>query len=1563
MSKTVNLSTYYYNKNDIDTKLAEYYKKTEIDTKLSNKSKVSFTPKKTSGIEIGTINIDGTDTKIYQQDNNTTYTAESTASNIKMNGTQSAGSSTTYARGDHVHPTDTSRAASNHTHGNLQNNGKVGTSNNASKNVVTDSNGTLTTEDKPTIPTASSTASDIKVNGTQSAGTSSNFAKADHVHPTDTSRAASNHVHGNINNNGTITNAAYKNVVTDADGKITTEAKPTIPTKTSDLTNDSGFITSVSGKADKTGGVAQVTDANSNNYTNIGSMSSGATQQTINDNINTKFGNAIYKSTTNGYIKNDGTVGTPTDTKYTAESTATNIKMNGTQSAGSLSTYARGDHVHPTDSSRAPVAHAVNATTYGLSTSGVYGHTKIIENLTTNAGNGLALGAGQGKALKTMIDNIISGETSTDHNHDGSYIKTGTGTVTSTNIADGTIVNGDIANTTITGGKLVNGTITATQLASNAVETAKIKDSAVTNAKLADPSNTVTEYIVGTHGTTATNVWTGTSTKINSLSTGQVIFFKMTSAGTSTAATLNLTLANGTTTGAKNVRYNSATNLTTHFPQNTVLELVYDGTYWICTAIQNTNNYDRVSSTSNIVNGESSEVAAYTLMWGKTDKKYYKIAANGVFNIRYPIVWLGAKVASGSATNNVYSLYSGVNLQNTISGKTVTTNQQVYVEGTAFSNGNFTVSSNVFVSEGSLTSGRYYVPIGQSYSTTNIRLNATNQQVYYYDGTNLKPVEDYKYQPSGSYAASSHTHTKSQITDFPTSMTPTAHTDSSGAYGKATTSVWGHTKLNSATNSTDETTAATPKAVKAAYDLANGKPSLGTTSTTAAKGDHTHDYSKVSVSPTKTSGVEIGRITVDGTEKILYQQDNNTTYSAVTQSANGLMTKEDKQKLDKSMAISAGNAGGTTSAYTATLTGVTLTHGTVIALYNAVGNNVANATLNVNSLGAKPIYYQAGAIPANRFPNKATGIFMYNTTIVSTGCWQMIYSWNENSFYYLTSANSIEAGEALASTRLVACKKADGKYYYLSTLASTAINTAEPILLTNGAFTAGQKNSATTLHHPWVGFKNSYSGITAEAYKTVYVEGTAYANNQLTLSSTPLTATLTSGRYYIRIGTTYNATPDGGVDLTNQKVMYYDGTNLKPVEEYKFQPAGSYAASGHNHNTAYLSKTANDTTTGKITAAGFIVNGATSGHFVKADGTTAAANNYSHPSTQQCTHTHNYIPSNADGTTTGNLTATTSGKGIITANKFVKNAPSSTNNLLKTNGDEARISNTAGISVTSSTTGGVETISIGHSNTAINAQTTSALKKIKYDAYGHITGTDDVSSSDLPSHTHDYSDTYAPKTHTHASRDVTGLTASKNVVTNSSGALTTEAKNNHTHDYSSITGLSTNKNVVTDSNGKITTESKSNHTHSVASITNLLSTIYPIGSIYMNIDSTKDPNSLIGGIWVQISQGRMLLGAGTAPEDNTKTYTAGDTDGSKDAVVVSHHHNAAGNTQFISGNDGSIGRTGKRAFAAENSGGIRYLYDNGTSITDSCCTTDQGVDGTDMNMPPYLVVYMWKRTA
>lgn len=66
------------------------------------------------------------------------------------------------------------------------------------------------------------------MNGTQSAGSSDYIARADHVHPTDTSRAASNHSHGSLVNDGALNSditSVNKVAVTDATNKLKTISK------------------------------------------------------------------------------------------------------------------------------------------------------------------------------------------------------------------------------------------------------------------------------------------------------------------------------------------------------------------------------------------------------------------------------------------------------------------------------------------------------------------------------------------------------------------------------------------------------------------------------------------------------------------------------------------------------------------------------------------------------------------------------------------------------------------------------------------------------------------------------------------------------------------------------------------------------------------------------------------------------------------------------------------------------------------------------------------------------------------------------------------------------------------------------------------------------------------------------------------------------------------------------------------------------------------------------------------------------------------------------------------
>lgn len=136
---------------------------------------------------------------------------------------------------------------------------------------------------------------------------------------------------------------------------------------------------------------------------------------------------------------------------------------------------------------------------------------------------------------------------------------------------------------------------------------------------------------------------------------------------------------------------------------------------------------------------------------------------------------------------------------------------------------------------------------------------------------------------------------------------------------------------------------------------------------------------------------------------------------------------------------------------------------------------------------------------------------------------------------------------------------------------------------------------------------------------------------------------------------------------------------------------------------------------------------------------------------------------------------------------------------------------------------------------------------------------------------------------------------------------------------------------------------------------NIFDLIYPIGSIYISVNSTN-PEVLFGGTWEQI-QGRFLLGMNSS-------YPVGSTGGSKDAVVVAHTHNPANQSGYY----GFI-TSASKAFTVGDmgtqSGSGRY-YPYSTSAYDvsrNTQTGSTGVSGTDKNMPPYLAVAMWKRTA
>ena len=75
--------------------------------------------------------------------------------------------------------------------------------------------------------------------------------------------------------------------------------------------------------------------------------------------------------------------------------------VDGTKTPGTSNTWARADHIHPTDTSRAPVAHAVTSTTYGTGTGTNYGHVKLSD--ATNS-NSAATNGGTAATPKAVAD-------------------------------------------------------------------------------------------------------------------------------------------------------------------------------------------------------------------------------------------------------------------------------------------------------------------------------------------------------------------------------------------------------------------------------------------------------------------------------------------------------------------------------------------------------------------------------------------------------------------------------------------------------------------------------------------------------------------------------------------------------------------------------------------------------------------------------------------------------------------------------------------------------------------------------------------------------------------------------------------------------------------------------------------------------------------------------------------------------------------------------------------------------------------------------------------------------
>lgn len=149
----------------------------------------------------------------------------------------------------------------------------------------------------------------------------------------------------------------------------------------------------------------------------------------------------------------------------------------------------------------------------------------------------------------------------------------------------------------------------------------------------------------------------------------------------------------------------------------------------------------------------------------------------------------------------------------------------------------------------------------------------------------------------------------------------------------------------------------------------------------------------------------------------------------------------------------------------------------------------------------------------------------------------------------------------------------------------------------------------------------------------------------------------------------------------------------------------------------------------------------------------------------------------------------------------------------------------------------------------------------------------------------------------------------------------------------------------------------------------VLDNVYPVGSIYMNVNSTN-PGTLFGGTWERI-QGRFLLGM-------SSSYPAGSTGGQATVALTLSQmpkhdgHVASGvmnpdGTPFGTGN--FKGFLNSNVFTPYGDTGRGWNAFNGNEMHPACqnlggtSSLSEGQSEAHTNMPPYLSVYIWKRTA
>lgn len=387
------------------------------------------------------------------------------------------------------------------------------------------------------------------------------------------------------------------------------------------------------------------------------------------------------------------------------------------------------------------------------------------------------------------------------------------------------------------------------------------------------------------------------------------------------------------------------------------------------------------------------------------------------------------------------------------------------------------------------------------------------------------------------------------------------------------------------------------------------KPSLATVATSGSYNDLTNKPTIPTVNNAtltiQKNGTNVQTFTADQSTDAIANIAVPTKTSDLTNdgSDNTAAYLETDETAYRTAAIPYGavDATSTSTVFTATVPGVTeLRDGVCMWLKNGVVTSASGFTININNLGAKPVYNNMAAATADTtiFNANYTMLFVYDSTRVAGGCWVCYRGYNSDNntigYQIRTNSQSMPASDNFVRYRLLFTAADGTKYVPATTSTSTnattnrtvnqrAINPFGRIFYYSSttAITAGNNPGASSLWEQYnvtLGYSFAKgAALTMTPWKPAYLKCAPQTDGSAIIdSTTPWTQDLPTtedGKIYIFLGIATSAT---AVELQLDHPVYYFKSGRIRLWLGETVPS-LYTTTGQNEDGAVTQKLFTDT--------------------------------------------------------------------------------------------------------------------------------------------------------------------------------------------------------------------------------------------------------------------------------------------------------------------------------------------------------------------------------------------------